>query len=156
MKQALQETAKGTADAVPAIVKADPTTRDIEPIKARRRWDEITVEMVLNIEHDKGKPKVQTRLERDLWRAADELAGPSPTPLIRSLALTVALCENDVRDRQVFGSNTNLSLDRRVQTALNGSMRRYLAACKMLATVQRLDLPPVQVNVATNQVVSNG
>ncbi len=112
--------------------------------------------MVLNIKHDRGKPKVETRLELDLWRAADELAGPSPTPLIRSLALTVALCENDVRDRQVYGSNANLSLDRKVQAALNGSMRRYLAACKMLAMVQRLDLPPIQVNLATNQVVSNG
>ncbi len=34
-------------------------------------------------------------------------------------------------------------------------MRRYLAACKALAVIQRLGLPPIQVNMATNQVVSN-
>ena len=41
------------------------------------------------------------------------------------------------------------------QRNLDRAMRRYLAACKALAVIQRLDLPPIQVNMATNQVVSN-
>ena len=82
MKQALEETADGTPDAAPAVIK---------PTKARRRNDEIAVEFALGIEHDKGKPKVETRREQELWRHAEELAGPSPSPLASSLALTVAL-----------------------------------------------------------------
>jgi len=91
-----------------------------------------------------------------LWRAADELAGPSPSPLAASLALTVALCEADVRYRQALNNPLSTAVSRDIQSALNGSIRRYLAACKMLATVQQLGLPPIQVNVATNQVVANG
>jgi len=37
-----------------------------------------------------------------------------------------------------------------------GSTRRYLAACRALAVVQRLNLPNIQVNIAGNQVVANG
>ena len=60
----------------------------------------MAVEFVLGINRDEGKPKVETRRERELWRHAEELAGPSPSPLASSLALTVALCEADVRYRQ--------------------------------------------------------
>jgi len=52
MKQALEETANGTPDAVSAAIKADPTTRDIKPTKARRCDDEIAVEFVLGTKHD--------------------------------------------------------------------------------------------------------
>jgi len=147
MKQALEETTKGTPDAAPVVIK---------PTKARRCNDEIAVEFVLGIKHDKEGPKVETHRERDLWRHADDLAGPSPSPLVSSLALTVALCEADVRLRQALNKPTATTVPRDIQSALNGSMRRYLAACKMLATVQQLGLPPIQVNVATNQVVANG
>jgi hypothetical protein len=70
--------------------------------------------------------------------------------------MTVALCEVDVRYRQAVNGPLTIFVDRNHQAALNGSMRRYLAACRALATVQRLDLPSIQVNVATNQVVANG
>src|SRR5208337_544215 len=91
MKQAIEETANGTPDAAPAVIK---------PTKARRQNDQLAVECVLGIKRDKGKPKVEMRHERELWRYAEDLAGPSPSPLAASLALTVALCEVDVRLRQ--------------------------------------------------------
>ena len=147
MKQALEETADGTPDAAPAVIK---------PTKARRRNDEIAVEFALGIEHDKGRPKVETRREQELWRHAEELAGPSPSPLASSLALTVALCEADVRLRQMVNKPLEGRVNRDNQAAFNGSMRRYLNACKMLAIVQRLNLPSIQVNIAEQQVVANG
>ena len=48
------------------------------------------------------------------------------------------------------------AVNRDNQAAFNGSMRRYLNACKMLAIVQRLNLPSIQVNIAEQQVVANG
>ena len=93
------------------------------------------------------------RMMEEIQARAHELAGPSPSPLLQSIGLTVALCEHDVRARQsVDGPLSNVGTRLR---NLDRSMRRYLAACRMLALVQRLNLPSIQVNVATNQVVSN-
>jgi hypothetical protein len=47
-------------------------------------------------------------------------------------------------------------VDRNHQAALNGSMRRYLAACRALALARRLERPSIQVNLATDLVVANG
>jgi len=41
------------------------------------------------------------------------------------------------------------------QRNLDRAMRRYLAAIKALAVVQRCALPPIQVNIAEQQVVAN-
>ncbi len=42
------------------------------------------------------------------------------------------------------------------QRNLDRAMRRYLNACRMLAIVQRLNLPSIQVNIAEQQIVANG
>ena len=66
------------------------------------------------------------------------------------------LCEADVRLRQMVNMPLEGRVNRDNQAAFNGSMRRYLNACKMLAIVQRLNLPSIQVNIAEQQVVANG
>ena len=96
----------------------------------------------------------EDRMIDDLEENIDRLAGPAPSPLAASLALTVALCESDVRLRHTLNGPLRNNLDG--QRKLDRAMRRYLAAIKALAVVQRLNLPPIQVNMATNQVVSNG
>jgi hypothetical protein len=73
--------------------------------------------------------------------------------LIQTLALTVALCEHDVRVRQSLTGPTT-DHDTR-QRHLDRSMRRYLEACKTLAKIQKHDLPNIQVNLAQNQVVAS-
>jgi hypothetical protein len=70
--------------------------------------------------------------------------------------MTVALCEVDIRYQQAINGPLTVFADRNQQAALNGSMRRYLSACKTLALVRKLNLPAIQVNLATNQVVANG
>jgi hypothetical protein len=112
--------------------------------------------MICRSPNGPDEPGTETPSQRDIWRRADDLAGPTPTPLIRSLALTVSLCEVDVRYRQALCGPISQVVSREHQSAFNGSMRRYLSACRALAMVQRLELPPIQVNLATNQVVANG
>jgi hypothetical protein len=150
------ESTKGEPESVPAVAEQGSTQQVAEPSRARRAKDQVAVELVLGLKPGKKPTSGQSRLVREVWKLADELAGLSPTPLIRSLAMTVALCDNDVRDRQILASQTNLILDQKAQACLNASMRRYLAACRALADARRLELPPIQVNLATNQVVSNG
>jgi hypothetical protein len=93
------------------------------------------------------------RAVEEIEARAVELAGPSPSPVLRSVSLTVALCEFDVRARQ--GIDGPLTDVERRQRNLDRSMRRYLAAVRTLAVVQRAGLPPIQVNIAEQQVVSN-
>jgi hypothetical protein len=93
-------------------------------------------------------------------RAMDEIeqraaafAGPSPSPLLQSISLTVALTEHDVRARQCLDGPLS-DRERRLRN-LDRSMRRYLAAVKALVVVQRAGAPTVQVNIAEQQVVAN-
>jgi hypothetical protein len=58
--------------------------------------------MICRSRDGRKNPDVESANERYVWRRADDLAEPSPTPLVRSLALTVALCECDVRYRQAL------------------------------------------------------
>jgi hypothetical protein len=76
---------------------------------------------------------------------ARALAGFAASPLIQTLALTVALCEHDVRARQSLTGPTT-DHDAR-QRHLDRSMRRYLEACKTPGKIQ--------VNLAQNQVVAS-
>jgi hypothetical protein len=88
----------------------------------------------------------------EIEERAAALAGPSPSPLLESLGLTVALCEYDVRARQCL-NNPYANHEAR-QRNLNRSMGRYLAAVKALLVVQRAGLM-IQVNIAGQQVVTN-
>jgi hypothetical protein len=47
------------------------------------------------------------------------------------------------------------TLELELQAAFNVSTRRYVAACRAIARVQWLNLPAIQVKLATNQVVTN-
>lgn len=134
------------------VHRENPTAR------FQREVDQIAIVQVVacSLDEDESKKcrKLEFRMADELEENAARLAGPSPSPLLESLALTVAMCEADVRMRCVLNGPLKDNLDG--QRNLDRAMQRYLAACKMLATVQQLGLPSIQVNVATNQVVSNG
>src|SRR5262245_47165726 len=130
--------------------KTSPRRRG-RPIEGRL-IDYVAVNAVCKLEEDDEFGN--DRLMDEIQARAVELAGPSPSPLLQSLGLTVALCEHDVRVRH---SNDGPLSDReRRQRNLDRSMRRYLAAVKALVVAQRSGLPPIQVNFAERQVVSNG
>jgi hypothetical protein len=84
-----------------------------------------------------------------------ELAGPDPTPLIRVLAERAALCWCAVNEfeRRYLSLDEITSrqaewLDRRI----NSAHRRFLSAMKVLATVRKLAIPALQLNIAKKQI----
>jgi hypothetical protein len=92
---------------------------------------------------------------RKLARMRAELAGENPTPLERLLAERVALCWLALHDVEVrFAQAKDLSIKQATywQERIDRSHRRYLSAIKTLATVRKLALPVLQVNIAKRQV----
>jgi hypothetical protein len=132
-----------------------PQSLALEPMVLRRMADKMAVNelTVLDKKDRKTDSDARENLIRNIKQHAAELAGPSPSPVLKSLALTVALCEHDLRIRHAInGPQTYYDSGQR---CLDRAERRYLAAVRMLATVQRMNLPNIQVNVARNQVVKN-
>ena len=84
-----------------------------------------------------------------------ELAGPNATPLERLLVARIVACWLQVQTADIAATQaTDISMEaqnfhRRRQDSAN---RRYLAAIKTLATVRKLGLPALQVNIGQNQV----
>ncbi len=96
-----------------------------------------------------------TRRQLDRLRA--ELAGENPTPLERLLVERVALCwlasmHTDAVLAQQTAAGCSAAVAEYHQRRAEGAQRRFLAAAKMLATVRRLGLPAVQLNVAEKQI----
>ncbi len=96
---------------------------------------------------------------RQMEKDAEELAGPNPSPLEKMLAERIAisrfrcyyyecLCAMGLR-------KDTLNVDDHKHKRLARAQRDFLAACKALAQVRKLELPFVQVNVADKQQVQN-
>lgn len=86
-----------------------------------------------------------------------EFCGPNPTPLERLLVERVVLCWLQVHYEDAIDASglkkgvtwkQSLNQQKRAETA----QRRFLAAVKALATVRRLALPVLQVNIGEKQV----
>jgi hypothetical protein len=89
----------------------------------------------------------------DLLRA--ELSGPNPTPLERLLVERVVACWLQVQDADVrYAQRKNLSLEwgDYYQRRMDRAHKRYLSAIKTLATVRKVAVPVLQINVAKRQV----
>lgn len=91
----------------------------------------------------------QTR-RSTLKRLQDGIAGPSPTPIEAELAhcLAMSLVESEHLATLAHRGNTSDALDRRRTRA----HARAMSAARTLATVRRLALPMLQVNLAQQQV----
>jgi hypothetical protein len=98
---------------------------------------------------------------RRIDQLRDELAGPNPTPIERLLADRAALCWAELHnaDARIFGL-LGEGLDTRRAAFLDQyrdrAHRRYLTALKTLATVRKLAVPVLQLNLANqhiNQIV---
>lgn len=94
-------------------------------------------------------------VRRTLERTRDELAGPSPTPLVRLAARNAALCslETDLAYRSAADKIAEgVVPPEAVQRWLDRAVERFRKALKCVADLQRLALPTVQVNVGGHQV----
>jgi hypothetical protein len=94
-------------------------------------------------------------LSRKIDAIRDDLAGPNPTPLERILCERLALCwfdahEMDRRFSDQSGISFKIAAYR--ENRRDRAHKRFLSACRTLATVRKLALPAIQVNVARRQV----
>lgn len=93
----------------------------------------------------------QEALTRKLELLRAELAGPNPSPVERLLVSRVVACWLQVQDADIRAAQArNLTLAQHDfnQRRMDRAHRRYLSALKTLATVRRLALPALQVNIA--------
>jgi hypothetical protein len=84
-----------------------------------------------------------------------ELAGPDAPPLERLLADRVAICWLTLHGVEArFAQSGDLTINQADywQRRINSAHKRYLGAIKTLATVRKLALPALQVNIARKQV----
>ncbi|WP_169973117.1 hypothetical protein [Tautonia rosea] len=98
---------------------------------------------------------VRESFHRKLDEVREELAGPDPTPMERLLAERAAWCWAEVNIRQIsYEQAENLTLRQAEfqQKRIDAAHRRFLSAIKTLATVRKLALPALRINVAQNQV----
>jgi hypothetical protein len=106
-----------------------------------------------------GDEKTKAKLRNELNGLAEELAGPSPTPIEIALAETAAtawftlrLFEARLASRATSGDGMTIAQSEHAQRKIDRAHRRYLSTLKTLATVRRLALPALQINVARQQV----
>ncbi len=96
-------------------------------------------------------------LLRKIAALAAELAGPDPTPIERLLADRAAFCWHVVNYyERDYACQDGLSIKQADyhQRRIDSAHRRYLSSLKTLATVRKLALPTIQVNVARQQVIA--
>ena len=110
--------------------------------------------------HGQGRRREDQSSARatDSASVADEFAGPTPSPVERVLAETAATCWFAFRlhEAQYAGAITSdgmsLAQSEHAQRRIDRAHRRFLSTVKTLATLRRLALPAVQINVARQQV----
>src|SRR5262249_14757191 len=107
----------------------------------------------------KASGETKNGLRAELDKLAADFAGPSPTPTERVLAQTAAISWFAFRLHEVkyVGSVTSesgmsLQQSEQAQRRMERAHRRMLSTLKTLATIRRLAIPALQINVARQQV----
>jgi hypothetical protein len=106
-----------------------------------------------------GSKEAKEEVERELCNVAAELAGPNPTPVERVLSETAAtawfayrLHEATYAAGITAEGGMSLAQSEHAQRRMDRAHRRLLSTLKTLATVRRLAVPALQINVARQQV----
>jgi hypothetical protein len=93
---------------------------------------------------------------RKLELLRSDLLGPDPTPVERLLVERVVACWLQVQDAEIrYAQNAGkltMTQGDYHQRRMNTANRRFLAAVRTLATVRKLAVPVLQVNIARRQV----
>src|SRR5262249_19195308 len=128
-------------DAVPALVEANGSP-------ARHLAERLVQDYSKNL-------VIQESVRRKLMKIRLELEGPNPSSLESLLAERAAICwmtvftyENGLARATRLSQEENGYQQRKIDAA----HRRFLSAVKTLATVRKLGLPDIRINMATNQV----
>jgi hypothetical protein len=98
---------------------------------------------------------VREAAHRKLAEVRASLEGPNPSPLERLLAERAAVCWFLVnRYEKQYARSTDLNIRQADyhQRRIDAAHRRFLSAVKTLASVRRLALPALQINLARQQV----
>jgi hypothetical protein len=119
----------------------------------------VTTRLIDSAVGAEGSQQTKDSLRQEILSLASDLAGPAPSPVEQSLATTAALAWFTLRLFEVRypGSpasegGLSIKLAEFQQRRIDRAHRRYLATLKTLATVRKLDLPTVQINLARQQV----
>lgn len=89
--------------------------------------------------------------ERKLVALTAQIAGPDPSILERLLADQIVLCWQHVRSVEIIYAQARdytSSAGDYYERCIDRAQKRYLNAIKTLASVRRLELPAMQVNIA--------
>jgi hypothetical protein len=98
---------------------------------------------------------IKEGLRNKLESLRAEIAGPSPSTLERLLAERIAACWLHLYYLEnIYAGKDNMALELGTyyQKSIDRAHKRYLSAIKTLATVRKLALPVLQVNIAKKQV----
>jgi hypothetical protein len=98
---------------------------------------------------------VKEGLTRKMEALFLEVAGPNPTALERLLAERVVTCWLHLHHLEaIYAGKESMPLDLGAyyQRSITAAHKRYLSAIKTLATVRKLAVPVLQINVARKQV----
>jgi hypothetical protein len=135
------------------IAKANPTDRMMDNWAVGRLIDWAAGK--------DGKEKTKESLREELRELADELAGPSPSPVERVLAETAATSWFAYRMHEAQYAGTvaseagmTLAQSEHAQHRMDRAHRRLMSTLKTLATVRRLALPALQINLAHRQQIA--
>lgn len=152
IRDLLTRAANGDASTAPAVRKLMEKPGTIELIGGNLAW-QVQSSFVNAIA---GKDvAVREAIHAKLANLRKELLGNNPTPVEVLLVERVAACWLHVQDAELRSAQAkDLSIRQAdyQQRRMDATNRRYLAAVKALATVRKLALPAVQINVAKKQV----
>jgi hypothetical protein len=94
-------------------------------------------------------------IKRKLTALREELEGPSPSPTERLLVDRIVACWLQVQEadlRYAQADNCSFAQADYHLRRQDRAHRRFLSAMKTLATIRKLGLPTLQVNIGENQV----
>ena len=135
------------------IIKADPTDRIMDTWAVTRLIDWAAGK--------DGNETTKARLKDELCSVAAELAGPSPNPVERLLAGTAATAWFAYRMHEAHyaacvtaDGGMSLAQSDHAQRRMNRAHQRLMSTLKTLATVRRLALPALQINLAHCQQIA--
>jgi hypothetical protein len=105
-----------------------------------------------------GDAKTKARLRDELNGFAAELAGPSPSPIETALAAAAAMAwfalrmfEARYASSKTSGGGMTIAQSEHAQKKIDRAHRQCVSTLKVLASVRRLAVPALQINVAHRQ-----
>ena len=110
----------------------------------------ILSNMVRNLEGTK------LSIKQTLKDMVKQIGGDNPSPLEKLLAERISVCWLDLHAREIMRAVVNNHSFRQAEymsRQVTEAQRRYLSAIRTLATVRKLNLSAIQVNIADKQII---